>query len=476
MFKNKKTPNIIDINDNISFPIGTAVAVQNYSSKLDFKNLFFEHKKRGIDITKLIEALLTYKLSYNQSICKASLWINKPEILEFFSLKQFEERTLFRCFETLGENFEEILCKLRSTIFKTYTFPHTNVNLDWTNFILWGLNAELGEFGYSKQHRHDKKQVNIGIAEISAPVNIPIGLTVHAGNMNDQIHFKHTFNQIKESLKPESRIVFDKGAQSKENEELILASKLNYVSAKKLNLSDDKRIKYFDTKTAELIDPISNVYGLKIVYPSRIDYLFFSEQLKADQIAARKRAALKKLAEAKEIQNSLKTKRGLPKKYQIRNPLVDVTYSYQTKLVELDDEQALRELERDSITGREGFFCLVSSQNLTLSEVLAIYRSKDSLEKIFQSLKNDLDIKPLRVWSEKSMKGALLLGFITQLIISLMRYDYSKLKHIAPKFIKSSLMNLTVTIEKLNSTKNRYIYSNFDEINTMFFTQNQGIT
>jgi len=59
---------IIEPNQNISFPVGTAKAVQKYSEKLDFEDIFSRFKKRGTGISKLIEALLTYKLTENQSI------------------------------------------------------------------------------------------------------------------------------------------------------------------------------------------------------------------------------------------------------------------------------------------------------------------------------------------------------------------------------------------------------------------------
>ena len=119
---------------------------------------------------------------------------------------------------------------------------------------------------------------------------------------------------------------------------------------------------------------------------------------------------------------------------------------------------------------------LVSSEKLTLKETLEIYRMKDAIEKVFQSLKNDINIKPLRVWTTKSLYGAILIGFLAQLIISLMRYDYEALRNIAPKFIKISLMNLTVTIEMQKSGSKRSIFSNFDSINELICCKNREIT
>ena len=462
--------------ENISFPVGTAFAVQKYSSKLCFDVVFGKFKKRGVSIVGLIEALLSYRLTENLSTSKASAWINRDEVLSEFNLKSFEERTLFRLLEILGASYEEIIYSLQNILFEQYDFVHTDINLDWTSFVLWGKHADIAEYGYSRDHRPDKKQITVGLAELASPINIPFGLTVQAGNVNDQTHFKKTFNQVKNRVRQGSRIVFDKGGQSKDNIDLVLASKMRYLSAKKLNKSDDKLIKEFDENKAELVDVETGTYGIKIVYPSRTDYFYYSEKLKHDQIESKLRRAEQKLREAKHIQHSLDKNKQLPKKFRINNPLVDVTYSYQTKLTSLTEEEALKVVQKATITGREGFFCLVSNDDLTLKQALKTYRMKDSIEKIFQSMKNDINIKPLRVWTTNSVRGAILIGFLAQLIISLMRYDHPTLKHISPKSIKISLMNLTVTIEKPKNKAKRRIHSNFEPINTLICCQNTAIT
>jgi transposase len=91
-------------------------------------------------------------------------------------------------------------------------------------------------------------------------------------------------------------------------------------------------------------------------------------------------------------------------------------------------------------------------------------------------LKNEIQIKPLRVWSEDSVYGAIILGFIAQLFISLMRYEFEELKHTSTKFIKKSLKNLTLTIKfRINGVKN-YIFANFDRINSLIVAKWNGIT
>jgi transposase len=468
---------LVGANENISFPIGTILTVQKYYGKLGLCGIFGKHKSRGRDINSLIEALVSYKLTENQSVTKAADWINREEVLNTFDLEFFEQRTLYRVLEVIGENREEIIADIQDVLFEVFDFEHTNINMDWTSFVLYGDKCPLGKRGYSRDHRPDKKQITVGISELSKPINVPIGMTVREGNVHDQVHFDDTFDQVKNRLREGSMVVFDKGANRKENLDRIEHSKLKYLTSRQINKSDEEIwIKNFGKKEAELVDERYGVYGLKKRFPSRINYLFFSEHLYEQQMASKLRKVERLLEEAEEIQQCIENNRGLPKRYRINNPLVDCEYSYQTKLASLSDEEARAILKKASITGREGFFCLVSNRDLTIKEALAIYRQKDSIEKIFNSLKNEIEIRPLRVWSEHSVYGALIIGFLAQLTISLIRFEHPKLKHTSPKFIKISLMNLTVTVEYRKSDKKRYIFSNFNPISQVILLQNHAIT
>src|SRR3989338_453781 len=128
----------IKSNKNITFQIGTVVDVQKYHQKLDFDGVFGKHKKKGADINSLIHVLVSYKLTENQSISKGSKWINRKEVLDEFALDEFEERTLFRVLEIVGRNKEEIMLGIQDNLFARYEFEHTNTNMDWTSFILYG--------------------------------------------------------------------------------------------------------------------------------------------------------------------------------------------------------------------------------------------------------------------------------------------------------------------------------------------------
>ena len=262
-----------------------------------------------------------------------------------------------------------------------------------------------------------------------------------------------------------------KGANSIDNTALIRADEMQYITAKKLNKSDDKIIADFEKYCPELIDGEYGIYRVKRTKPSSVNYFYFSEKLQKEQLESKGRKVLRQIHEAKELQEIIDRKKKIPKRFRINNVLIDVSYSFQTKLIELREDEAIKLLEDKLITGREGFFCLRSSKNLTLRQALLTYRKKDSIEKIFHSLKNEIEIKPLRMWTDDSIYGAIIIGFIAQIFISLMRYEFAELKHTSTKYIKKSISNLTVTVDSWKRKTKNYIYANFDAINTLVLRQ-----
>ncbi|MDR9816286.1 MAG: hypothetical protein WAO36_07575 [Candidatus Methanoculleus thermohydrogenotrophicum] len=132
----KLRTNVLEPNENISFPIGTIFLVSRLYEILNFPDVFGKHKTRGIDINGLLQALISYKLADNFSIKRSHAWINRPEVLAEFNHPSFSERTLYRVLETLGVNREEIISDIQDVLFARYDFEHTNINMDWTSIVL----------------------------------------------------------------------------------------------------------------------------------------------------------------------------------------------------------------------------------------------------------------------------------------------------------------------------------------------------
>jgi len=82
----------------------------------------------------------------------------------------------------------------------------------------------------------------------------------------------------------------------------------------------------------------------------------------------------------------------------------------------------------------------------------------------------------LPVWMNSIIYGVLIIGFIAQLFVSLIKFEIPELRHTSTKFIKKSLSNLTVTVDLWMRKTKKYIYSNFEPINTMILRYNWTIS
>jgi transposase len=77
------------------------------------------------------------------------------------------------------------------------------------------------------------------------------------------------------------------------------------------------------------------------------------------------------------------------------------------------DEKELNEKELEYRLSTKGVMILVSSFNLKKEEVVPSYYTRQTAEKLFGFSKDDLDLIPLRVHREDTLRGFLLLQFLT---------------------------------------------------------------
>lgn len=462
---------LIERNDNKSIAIGTIRAVRLYSERLGLREALSPYKSKGMELHKLIEALVAYKLVENFSIEGCGRWLKNKDVRAAFGLPETSARTLNRAVETIGANLQEILLQLRRRLLGLYDLEHTDVNVDTSSVSVYGLRSPLGGYGYSREHRPDLQQVMFGVVEIRDPINIPIHLTVGKGNLADQVHFLRLVGEVIDDLRASSTLIFDAGGDNKHVTDLIVSKGHSYVTRKKLNRSDDDRLRRMRYDELEVVT--DGVCCAKHRFGSgRCIYLFFSSKLREDKLRTIDSIARKKVHDALEFISLKKDGRISISKAVVKkvNPLFDVEVSVQTKL--LGDEQAMLDYVKQRLTkGTEGFFKLESSKELTAAAAYNIYREKDTVEKLIESLKNHVEIKPLRCWDEDSVKGVLLVGFIAQMMISMMRYEHEELRNKSAKFIIRALEKLTATYFLDEKGRKCALYSNFDRLNGLILDE-----
>jgi len=466
--------------NNKSFSIGCIETTKKYSKKLGFATIFNRFKVKGQQLSKYVTGLVSHKMHFNQSINHAADWMNQSHILEEFQLSEFNVKTLYRVLGTLGRHDKAIMTLFQRNLNVKYQFENTDSNFDWSSLTLFGHKARLGKRGHSRDGYPGKKQITFGLAEYRAPVNVPYALTVAAGNVLDKLHFFKTFKRTLKALIDGSLIILDRGANSKECKEAVRMYKHHYLCAGSLSKSVDLKIKGFHENCVLVMEDEKTkkkIFCLQYYQNKEFKYLYFSEENYDNCMKKRKRKIQKKLVEYKELERKINSPRKRKKKsYQLQDFIATETLSLQRRLTTLTPKELKKRLFEEALTGREGFFLLNSSKNLTPNEAVQQYKSRDSIEKLIDSLKNVIRVKPVRVWDDDEIKGALLIGFLAQVIISLVKFEHKELKTLHPKTIVESVRNLTLTIEHKETFVQNRIISNIDPINKQILGQNTVIT
>ena len=456
----------VRVNENKSVPIGNIILTEAFFERFGLYGLIRGMKAKGVDLGKLAEMMTAYKLGDNFSILRCHEFSMQRPVREYTGLPEFSVKTFYRAVETLGENREQIITHFRRTFLKMYGPEITNMIFDWTSLIYFGSKPDLAMHGHSRDGHPEECQMTVGIAQLTKPLCVPIGMTVMPGNMQDGKHMRHTYDQVKDDLSRGSVMTFDAGASHKDVLDTIIADGRHFLTRKRLNKSDDRIFAEFSRDTWECIDPEKGEYCMKKRFPSRVNYYFFSAALKELEMKGVEKRAVKKLREAKEVQNDIEKGKKLRKRYQIDNVLIKATISLQTKLADITDEEALTILRKDGTTGREGFFCLVSDRDTDPRTARSLYRDKDIIEKLFSSMKSDIGIRPIRTWTENGVYGVLLIGFLAQAIVSVTRFLSEPVSSAATKFITDAMQKLILTAERGPDGRERRILSNFNPLNT----------
>ncbi len=458
-------------NKNKSFSFGCIKLTKQYAKKLGFASILNRFKRKGDKLSNITEGLIAHKLNFSTSINQASGWLNEPEIRLEFGLNENVPKTFYRTLEILGRHEACIQTLIQNKLSEIYDFQNTDADLDWSSITLHGLHAALAAYGYSRDHRPDRMQLTFGLAQLRKP-KLPIAFSVAEGNKLDKQHFSLTFKRTLKALESESLIIIDRGANTKENKASIREKHHHYLCSASLSAKVDRQIEEFDKSQAEFIEEKNEqkTYCIKYEVNGEFNYLYFSEKLYSDCIKRKRMLAQKQAKFGKDIEKKLMSKRK-KKKVVLNTPhyQVEEKVELQQRLAGMSCKELEEFLFEQDIDGREGFFLLKSSKNLTPKEALITYRGRDIIEKLMDSIKNTICIKPMRVWTANAIKGAVLISFLAQLTIAMFQYDNQDLHKYRHSTLLHSLRNLTLTIQYCQDMQHNRIISNIDNISKLIF-------
>ena len=292
---------------------------------------------------------------------------------------------------------------------------HEYLAYDVTSVSSYSRGNELVEHGYNRDGE-DMAQINLGMY-YGEESGLPIFYCTYKGSIVDKSHLPYMMQYNERLGIKDVCFVMDRGFFSESNVRWM-AHKHRFIIgiSNSLQLSKEIINSYGEQVTSSRYDiGLSGANGLSIdddryEFRSKI-HLFYS----IDKLSDEGRIFKEKLSKWEEDLRSGKSVKAAEDYFHI----------------DYDNEKEIPLVTRnhaaiDDKLRNMGFFLMLTTDlNKNPNDILEIYRKKDLIEKCFDELKNDLDMKRLRVHSDVAANGKMFIAFIG---LILRTYVYQKLR------------------------------------------------
>lgn len=354
----------------------------------------------------------------------------------------------------------------RMSFFKkwcSYRIEKEYLAFDITSISSYSDLIDFVEYGYNRDNE-DLPQINLAML-FGQTSQLPVFYNFYPGSIRDVSTLSNMFAFAEELGINNMKYVMDKGFYSEKNLEKLLEKQIKFTISVPFSNNFAKQ-KVDDIRNS--INSCENSININndIVYAETSSvkinnkkvhvHTFYNEQRYIDE----KENLYKKIAKLEEVVE--------------KNPNIDIENYSKYLIIERIKKGLLIRKNKEIIENAlkyKGYLVILSNDISDPREALYIYRTKDKVEKAFDNMKNELDLKRLRIHSDAAMKGRLFIGFIALILQShinkvMKGTDLSK-KYTVDELI-SELENISLIeftsgkkIMTEISKKQRFIYEKF---------------
>ena len=371
---------------------GPRVATKIEKEIVDFGDTFSIHSvAESAKLTKIIEdtfvdvdsimALICFQTVEGSALYNCKDWIDGNVAKYLYKNAKTSSQDISRLLKTLGRQ------DLQTKFFKEYTKMFfkgkRGVLLDSTA-LPSSINAGISAFGYTSSGIMQNVTCLMLVDEES---KLPIYFRPVGGEIADVSTLQTTVQEIKKLGVDIDKTILDAGFFSKDNYQFLQTQKINFVT----RLPKSHNVFYEIAGQCNNLESAGNAvwYGDRVVFIQSKSVKIYGHDVFAHVI-------LDPSKKSKDTQNILKSQDS---------------QSLATEMIEKLDEKIKH----------AGVFILLSSKSIDKKEILPSYYVRQAIEQVFGFAKCNQSILPLRVHDEQSIRGYLMLVFLSLIPFILLR-------------------------------------------------------
>jgi len=373
-----------------------------------------------------ILACAWHRISEHEAMYLCEQWAETTHLPDGLKLSSQRLSELLKSFdENSRMNFYRQWAALR--IEKEY------LALDITSISSYSEMIQYIEYGYNRD-KENLPQINLALV-FGEKSRLPVYSRVYPGSIKDVSTLRGMSELLKKELNLKSmNYVMDKGFYKEQTIKHLLNEKIRFAISVPFttSLASNAVLEYRDkiTNPANAIEVNKHLYyaqtTIRKINQHRVYiHLYFDPERRAAEQTAFMHKILK--MESDFIDNKISEDDPLFSKYfTLRKTKTGCN-------IHRNEAAINKRLETS------GYFVIMTNDSKDSKYVLEVYRTKDCVEKAFENIKNDLDMKRLRIHSDDAMQGRIFITFIALIISSYIRYTMKE-ANLYKKFTFSALI------------------------------------
>jgi len=379
-------------------------------------NKAFSDGRFEFDAPKIVRLLAAHRLHQPSSDLAAFDWIKRGA---FVDAEGIEPQHVYRTLDQLIKRKDEIEVGIFKELQRALGLKANLVFYDLTSTYFEGEGPGLAEYGYSRDHRPDRKQLVLALAMIDG---VPIAHEVFGGDTADKATLKHAVKKLREKFDIR-RIIFvaDRGLFSEENLDFLDEEEYEFIIATKRRWN-----KEIEKLMLARVETRGRVFAKEVKREGNRRYILCmnkdTEREEREHLGELRRSLEQKL---KELAGTW-AREGAgrrPSKENILNKALKILGKHK-RLFDLKFESGLRySLNREAwkyenaIAGR---FLIVTTSDLAARRVMESYKELRVVDCAFKEIKHFVDIRPIFHFNDDMVRAHVfecVLAYLTEALI-----------------------------------------------------------
>ncbi len=328
------------------------------------------------ELSDSIMNLACYQIVEGSAMQTCEDWFEGNIANKLFPLAKIKSQDISRLIEKLGKQ------ELQQKFFRNYVakfFPQKTGLLIDSTALPSAINSSINAYGYTSG---GIKENITCLMLVDKDSKLPIYFRAVGGDISDNSTLQTTIKEIKHLGLNAGSAILDAGYCSKENLKYMCKEDVDFVT----RLPRSHKIFYELVDEIKLEESVSNAvqYGDRVVFISSKEKTIYGEKMFAHVI----------------LDPSKKSK--------------DMNMALKNNLDE--DLEESKETELNNKIKYSGFLILLSKSKIDKQDILPTYYTRQAIEQIFGFAKTNNNLLPLRVHSEQSVNGYLMLVFISLIL------------------------------------------------------------